>query len=160
MVTSKLRVNDACKVTGLSRNTLYRYMRDGRVKFEEIDGVRWVDISNLRPSRDEMDTSGDVSELSHAIHELTKQVARLCNLMEQDRDTVTVKKRNKPSSKLHVSDNERRAKEAQNKVWAVLEQFRTSKEPMPTLIAMATMAGVERGTFAKHKKTWDAKNGL
>jgi hypothetical protein len=55
-----------------------------------------------------------------------------------------------------TSDNERRAKEAQAKVFAVLEIYKdTSKKP--SIRAMAEEAGVERGTFSKHKKTWDQK---
>ncbi len=166
-VSTKLRVNGACHVTSLSRNTLYRYMKSGSLPFEEVEGVRWLDISDLKALAHknskvipEISTSNDVSALSQEIHALTEQLTRLCNLLESQSDNVTVKKRNGDTPIAGVSDNERRAKEAQDKVWAVLEQYKTTKEPMPSIRAMSETAGVERGTFAKHKRTWESQNVL
>ncbi|MEZ8671554.1 helix-turn-helix domain-containing protein, partial [Vibrio splendidus] len=33
MVSDGLRVNEAARVTGISRNTLYRYMRSGKLSY-------------------------------------------------------------------------------------------------------------------------------
>ncbi|WP_154217067.1 helix-turn-helix domain-containing protein, partial [Vibrio parahaemolyticus] len=42
-----LRINDACHVTGLSRKTIYRYMDKGTLKYQEINGKRYISLIDL-----------------------------------------------------------------------------------------------------------------
>ncbi|EKO3954004.1 TPA: helix-turn-helix domain-containing protein [Vibrio parahaemolyticus] len=174
--TSLLRVNDACQIARLSRNTLYRYMKSGALKYMEENGVRLIELSDLEqfmsksgglPSVSK-DVSFDVSKLHQSINDLTHQISRLCDIMERNSDSVTTSKKAEKrhtvtqsditSDVTYATDNERRALEAQKKVFEVLDRYAESGEKMPSIRAMAEAAGVERGTFSKHKKTWEFKS--
>lgn len=176
MENSTLRVNEAVRVTGISRNTLYRYMRDGKLSYIEEDGVRYLDrqeINQITPTEVAQqdlfhvssvtpDTSSnaelcaEIKALRSTVTQLTKALVTLSDAVTRIADTqkpvTPAKKSSIPSA---TSDNERRAKEAQAKVFSVLERYKDAPK-MPSIRAMAEEAGVERGTFAKHKKSWDA----
>ncbi|MFA0541926.1 helix-turn-helix domain-containing protein [Vibrio sp. 10N.222.52.B7] len=180
MENHMLRVNDAVKVTGISRNTLYRYMRDNKLSYVERGGKRYLDrkeINALTPTdlaqQDLFSVSSDtksdapqlpsyaelcneIKELRHSVTSLTAALIEICDKVTRN-DTpqvVSSSPKDRP-----VSDNERRANEAQAKVFKVLEQYKDA-DKMPSIRAMAEEAGVERGTFSKHKKTWEAQNDV
>lgn len=178
MESHTLRVNDAVRVTGISRNTLYRYMRNNKLSYVEKGGKRYLDrkeINALTPTdlaqQDlfsvSTDTQSDtpqlpsyaelcneIKELRHSVTSLTAALIEICDKVTRN-DTPQVV--SSPSKNRPVSDNERRANEAQAKVFKVLKQYKDA-DKMPSIRAMAEEAGVERGTFSKHKKTWDSIN--
>ena len=177
MESKLLRVNEAVRVTGISRNTLYRYMRDKKLSYVEKGGKRYLDrkeINALTPTdlaqQDLFSVSPDtqsdtpqlpsyaelcneIKELRHSVTSLTSALMKICDKVTRIDTPQTAAK---PQHKRSVSDNERRATEAQAKVFNVLEQYRDD-DKMPSIRAMAEEAGVERGTFSKHKKTWEAQ---
>jgi transcriptional regulator of acetoin/glycerol metabolism len=176
MENNRLRVNEAVRVTGISRNTLYRYMRNGKLTYIEKDGVRYLDrkeINAITPTTlvqqslfpVSTDTKGDTPELpSYAdlcneIKELRYSIMSLTDVLADMRDKVKRNDTHQSPPKHQtkqpaLSDNERRSNEAKAKVYKVLEQYKDS-DKMPSIRAMADEAGVERGTFSKHKKTWE-----
>ncbi|MEZ9455626.1 helix-turn-helix domain-containing protein [Vibrio sp. 10N.286.49.A11] len=176
MIGDGLRVNEAARVTGISRNTLYRYMRSGKLSYTEKDGVRYLDrneinaitptelaqqdlfsVSNVTPDTpSNAELCAEIKALRSTVTKLTNALVTLSDVVTRITDTPRQVTTPKKSSTPPTSDNERRAKEAQAKVFAVLEIYKdTSKKP--SIRAMAEEAGVERGTFSKHKKTWDQK---
>ncbi len=178
MPSNMLRVNEAVRVTGMSRNTLYRYMRSGKLSYIENDGVRYLDRSEINAitptdlAQQELFSNKSYTPQLHssdtaAIKELTQEVAELRNtitlLTSALSDIVTVVSELKTHSvplqtrqiQASVSDNERRTLEAQGKVWAALEQYKINGDKLPSIKAMAENIGMDRGTFSKHKKTWE-----
>lgn len=178
MANNLLRINEAVRVTGISRNTLYRYMRNGKLSYTEKDGVRYLDrteINTITPTdlaqqdlfSDKTDTPQLHSSYTGAIKELTQEIAGLRNtvtlLTSVLGDIVTAVSAlqistNPPQTRQiqpSVSDNERRTLEAQSKVWAALEQYKANGGKLPSIKAMAEDIGMDRGTFSKHKKTWE-----
>ena len=177
MENKLLRVNEVVRVTGISRNTLYRYMRDKKLSFVEKGGKRYLDLKEINaltptdlaqqdffsvstdtqsdtpqlPSYAEL--CNEIKELRHSVTSLTSALIEMCDKVTRN-DTPQAAP--KPQKERPVSDNERRATEAQAKVFKVLEQHKDD-DKMPSIRAMAEEAGVERGTFSKHKKTWEAQ---
>ena len=180
MESYMLRVNDAVKVTGVSRNTLYRYMRDNKLSYVEKGGKRYLDrkeINALTPtdlaqqdlfsvSTDTQSTTpqlpsyaelcNEIKELRHCVTSLTAALIDICDKVTRNDAPQVV---SSPPKDRPVSDNERRANEAQAKVFKVLEQYKGA-DKMPSIRAMAEEAGVERGTLSKYKKTWEAQNDV
>jgi AcrR family transcriptional regulator len=180
MENKLLRVNEVVRVTGISRNTLYRYMRDKKLSYVEKGGKRYLDrkeINALTPTdlaQQDLfsvspDTQGDtpqlpsyaelcneIKELRHSVTSLTAALIEICDKVTRNDTPQAAPKSPKERP---VSDNERRATEAQAKVFKVLEQYKDD-DKMPSIRAMAEEAGVERGTFSKHKKTWEAQSDV
>ncbi|EJV0279279.1 helix-turn-helix domain-containing protein [Vibrio parahaemolyticus] len=73
-----LRINDACHVTGLSRKTIYRYMEKGILAYQEIDGKRYVNLSDLKSTqftkkqKNKTDTKNDTNLEINALKEEIK----------------------------------------------------------------------------------------
>jgi transcriptional regulator of acetoin/glycerol metabolism len=178
MANNLLRINEAVRVTGISRNTLYRYMRNGKLSYTEKDGVRYLDrheINKITPTdlaqQDLFSDKSDTPQLhlgdAKAIKELTQEVAALRTTITlltsalSDIVTVVSKLQTRPvpsqtrQIQASVSDNERRTLEAQRKVWAALEQHKANGGKLPSIKVMAEEIGMDRGTFSKHKKTWE-----
>lgn len=180
MTESLLRINEAVRVTCISRNTLYRYMRDGKLTYVERNGVRYLkrsEINAITPTdlaqqdffsskSDTQKVTGDTpsnAELCAEIKELRNTITHLTKALVTLGDTVTrigdvtvpviVPKKSTPVK----GDNERRAEEAQSKVFKVLEKYKDA-DTLPSITAMATEADVNRGTFARHQKAWDAQS--
>ena len=156
--TSLIRVNDACLVTGLSRNTLYRYMKSGRLDYTEKDGIRWVKYLSLKqfmpdhlaPSVTYQVTQNEIQELTTSVHQLTHEVTRLCDIILQSQRHASPT----PVTVDITDDNVRRALKAKTAVYAILDKYSKLNQKLPPNTKLAVEAGVERGTFAKHKKQW------
>jgi predicted site-specific integrase-resolvase len=183
MENNLLRINDAVRVTGISRNTLYRYMRDGKLSYTEKDGVRYLDRSEInaitptdlaqqdlfndKPDTQQLHSSdtGVIKELTHEISELRNTITLLTSALS-DIVTIVSELQTRPvpfqakQIPSPVSDNERRTLEAQSKVWAALEQYKANGGKLPSIKAMAEGIGMDRGTFSKHKKTWELQSDV
>lgn len=180
MTESLLRINEAVKVTCISRNTLYRYMRDGKLTYVEKNGVRYLKRSEINaitpadlaqqdlfssksdtqkvtddtPSNAEL--CAEIKELRNTITHLTNALVTLSDAVTRISDvTVPVKAPKKSPSP--TGDNGKRAEEAKSKVFKVLEKYKDA-DKLPSVIAMADEANVNRGTFSRHQKTWNDLN--
>nr|WP_169113110.1 hypothetical protein [Vibrio sp. 41] len=98
----------------------------------------------------------EIKELRHSVTSLTSALIEICDKVTRN---VTPQTAPKPQQKRSVSDNERRAAEAQAKVFKVLERYK-GKDNKPSIRAMAEEAGVHNTTFSRHKKTWEAQSDV
>ncbi|KOY28438.1 hypothetical protein ACX12_03120, partial [Vibrio parahaemolyticus] len=83
-----LRINDACHVTGLSRKTIYRYMDKGTLKYQEINGKRYISLIDLEKiahakknksmSQKNDDTNAEITSLKNEIKMLKNSILELC----------------------------------------------------------------------------------
>ena len=177
MECNKLRINDVVELTGLSRNTLYRYMREDSLKYTEINGIRYLeqsDVDTLIVKKTRVksditdDTLSDVSVLCNAIYKLTNEISNISNLLHNISvsklcNDVALKEQPKKESVSkgvtgNVSgDNIRRQNEAYTAVVEVLESYIESGKRMPMQKEMAAQAGVSPDTFRKHHNIWKNK---
>ncbi|MFW1712332.1 helix-turn-helix transcriptional regulator [Vibrio parahaemolyticus] len=176
-----LRINDACHVTGLSRKTIYRYMEKGILDYQEIDGKRYVNLSDLKSTqftkkqKNRTDTKNDtnleinslkeeIKLLKNSILELNKTIRQM---VEEPKGYVSNKKNDTQKSlvsKERLSgDNERRAEEAKNRVFNALNKLlETNSLPMyrgkisPSGVQRET--GIDRGTISKYLEEWTELN--
>ncbi|ELU1680203.1 helix-turn-helix domain-containing protein [Vibrio parahaemolyticus] len=179
-----LRINDACHVTGLSRKTLYRYMDKGALKYQEIDGKRYIALSDLkgikRPpkkrneSRSDHDTSSEMIELKNEIITLKNSILylnehikeindMLRTYVSKDESKKPIDTKKTPLKKENISgDNERRAEEAKKRVFSALDKLLESDSiPLyrgkisPSGVQKET--GIDRGTISKYLPEWAEK---
>ncbi len=162
-----ISVNLVSRVTGLSRNTLYRYMNEGRLPYKEGKQGRLIrrsDAKALQPKRPAKESNqamldeikqltSEVCQLRHEVRQLSNVISVSMKQINSITDTV-----NKNENRVNVtgydigkSSNEGRQLEAIAKVQAILDKYQDPKE-LPSMAAMAREAGVDKGTFIKHFK--------
>ena len=176
-----LRINDACHVTGLSRKTLYRYMDKGILEYQEIDGKRYISLSDLKSTqitkkqKNKKDTKSDTDLEINALREEIKSLKNsILELNKTIRQIIPVQKGNVPDTKIDTKtnltskerlsgDNERRAEEAKNRVFNALNKLLEADSlPMyrgkisPSGVQRET--GIDRGTISKYLEEWTELN--
>lgn len=176
-----LRINDACHVTGLSRKTLYRYMDKGILEYREIDGKRYISLSDLKSTqitkkqKNKKDTKSDTDLEINALREEIKSLKNsILELNKTIRQIIPVQKGNAPDTKIDTKtnltskerlsgDNERRAEEAKNRVFNALNKLLEADSlPMyrgkisPSGVQRET--GIDRGTISKYLEEWTELN--
>lgn len=173
--TSLLRINDACQVTGLSRNTLYRKMKDGSLSYTEKDGVRWVKVSSLKAFMQSDNCNSDISlgitndnsELVSALHGLTQAINKLCDIVTSSDtacDSVTVTNKSNVTSPIAQNDtglvgkNLRESQENEKKVFSLLDSYVSRDMKMPLQKVLAKEIGMSVETFRKYQKKWEKIN--
>ncbi|EOX3946367.1 helix-turn-helix domain-containing protein [Vibrio alginolyticus] len=183
-----LRINDACHVTGLSRKTLYRYMDKGILEYREIDGKRYISLSDLKSTqltkkqKRRKDTTSDTNLEINALREEIKLLKNsILELNETIRQVMLVQIGNTPTPKDSVSgaksdthtnltskerlsgDNERRAEEAKNRVFNALNKLLEANSlPMYrgkiSPSGVQRETGIDRGTISKYLEEWTELN--
>lgn len=183
-----LRINDACHVTGLSRKTLYRYMDKGILEYQEIDGKRYISLSDLKSTqitkkqKIRKDTKSDTDLEINALREDIKLLKNsILELNETIRQIMSVQRGNIPTTKGNMSDtksdtntnltskerlsgdNERRAEEAKNRVFNALNKL-LEANALPMYRGKISPSGVQRetgidrGTISKYLEEWTELN--
>ena len=78
------RVNKVVQITGFSRNTLYRYMKKGTLKYTEVEGIRYIgndEVEALKLERDSVntlpDTSHDTSVIRNELRIMRQELSEI-----------------------------------------------------------------------------------
>lgn len=183
-----LRINDACHVTGLSRKTLYRYMDKGILEYQEIDGKRYINLSDLKSiqitkkQKSIKDTKSDtdleintlreeIKSLKNSILELNKTIRQIIPVQKNNitdtktntSDTKSDTQKNLASKERLSGDNERRAEEAKNRVFNALNKLLEANSlPMYrgkiSPSGVQRETGIDRGTISKYLEEWTKLN--
>ncbi|KYY00755.1 helix-turn-helix domain-containing protein [Vibrio parahaemolyticus] len=180
-----LRINDTCHVTGLSRKTIYRYMDKGTLKYQEINGKRYISLIDLEKiahakknksmSQKNDDTNAEITSLKNEIKMLKNSILELCehiNTTNKMLEKSVSKKSIKTQSGTQKSslakekpsgNNERRAEEAKKRVFNALDKLlKDNSIPLyrgkisPSGVQRET--GIDRGTISKYLQEWSEKN--
>lgn len=154
-----LTIKEVCQLTQLSRKTVYRRMSEGVISYTQINGKRLVSpdsIAHLIVST-ESNSVSNVSEsecvkLRQSVDILTQKIDQLISMISSQ-NSVTVSQVKIKNGK--VSDNEKRAQDARERVFKLLESY---SNKVPSVAQMHRDSGIDRGTISKYLKEWNKIN--
>lgn len=166
--TKMLRINEVSRITQISRNTLYRYMRNDTLPFTEIDGVRFIKASDLKLIKKTTKPTGsnnesvlkELQELREEVKQLHVTVTALTHLLTQNKsatitDKVTSLVTPKVTRKTSKGNYEQRKQAVRDKLFPILDGYKEKGQGYPSTKDLAVEADISRGTCTKYRKEWE-----
>ncbi|KZX61914.1 hypothetical protein A3712_24400 [Vibrio sp. HI00D65] len=163
-----LRINEVSQVTQISRNTLYRYMRNDTLPYTELDGVRFIkakDLKLIKPNNkrnrnNDESVLKELKELKEEVKSLHVTVTKLTHLLTQ-KEGVTVTPKvtqidtQKVTQKSYNGNYEQRKQAVRDKLFPILDAYKEKGQGYPSTKDLAIEADISRGTCRKYRSEWE-----
>jgi hypothetical protein len=177
-----LSIQDICQSTGKSEKTIYRLMNDGKLPYKTIGNKRYCTQEDVSANFKVNPKSNVEMELSNKLETLTKEVARLSNMIEllfnnlqkegdnqrlsnvsQGQSKSLIEATNRTTPPPSSSSNEIRAEQSKRKLFSALDKLKESHSlPMyrgrPSITGLYRITGIDRGTISKYIEEWIINN--